>query len=149
METKEEIVNNWLTRYTGLELEKFGQYILLTNFRKYVELFAEKFQVSIVGEDHTMINATADNITIINFSMGSPMAATIMDLLTAIHPKAVLFLGKCGGLKNSNTLPAHTGESILRPPAAAGQGADLSPAGPVLPPGGVPRHSSGSAASAA
>ena len=132
METKEEIVNNWLTRYTGLELEKFGQYILLTNFRKYVELFAEKFQVSIVGEDHTMINATADNITIINFSMGSPMAATIMDLLTAIQPKAVLFLGKCGGLKNSNTL----GDFILPIAAIRGEGTSndyMPPEVPALP----------------
>jgi len=35
METKEEIVKNWLPRYTGTPLEGFGQYILLTNFQAY------------------------------------------------------------------------------------------------------------------
>jgi AMP nucleosidase len=49
---------------------------------------------SINGLEHQMPNATKDDITIINISMGSPMAATIMDLLSAIMPKAVLFLGK-------------------------------------------------------
>ena len=88
MKTKEEIVADWLPRYTGLALEKFGKYILLTNFDNYVELFAEKFGVEIVGKDKSMRNATAGNITIINFGMGSANASTIMDLLSAIKPKA-------------------------------------------------------------
>ena len=41
MKTKEEIVENWLPRYTGEKLENFGQYILLTNFSNYVNMFAE------------------------------------------------------------------------------------------------------------
>lgn len=41
MKTKEEIVANWLPRYTKRNLEDFGEYILLTNFNKYVEIFAE------------------------------------------------------------------------------------------------------------
>ena len=99
LKTKKEIVENWLPRYTGNELEDFGEYILLTNFQNYIEMFAEKFGVEIKGKDRSMPNATAENITIINFGMGSAMAATIMDLLHSISPKAVLFLGKCGGLK--------------------------------------------------
>ena len=55
--------------------------------------------VEVIGKDRPMQCATAEGITIINFGMGSPGAATIMDLLTAIQPEAVLFLGKCGGLK--------------------------------------------------
>ena len=62
-------------------------------------MFAEWNSVEIIGTDRPMQCATAHNITIINFGMGSPGAATVMDLLTAINPKAVLFLGKCGGLK--------------------------------------------------
>ena len=100
MKTKEDIVQNWLPRYTGAELQQFGNYILLTNFSNYVRLFAKKFDVEIQGTDRPMQCATYNDITIINFGMGSPSAATIMDLLTAISPKAVLFLGKCGGLKN-------------------------------------------------
>ena len=104
MKTKEEIVNNWLPRYTGRKLEDFTQHIILTNFQNYVENFAEKFGVPIVGEDRSMPNASAHGITIINFGMGSPNAATIMDLLSAIMPEAVLFLGKCGGLKRKSEL---------------------------------------------
>src|SRR5674476_34811 len=92
MKTKEEIVRNWLPRYTGRELEDFTQHIILTNFQNYIENFAEKFNVPIVGEDKSMPNASAHGITIINFGMGSPNAATIMDLLSAIMPEAVLFL---------------------------------------------------------
>ena len=42
MRTKQEIVENWLPRYTHRRLEDFGEYILLTNFNNYVELFAEE-----------------------------------------------------------------------------------------------------------
>ena len=88
MKTKSEIVENWLVRYTGLELDSFGEYILLTNFDKYVKIFAEKLGCKFQGEDKNMSSATSKNITIINFGMGSPNAATIMDLLSAISPKA-------------------------------------------------------------
>jgi AMP nucleosidase len=104
MKTKEEIVNNWLPRYTGKKLESFGKYFLLTNFINYVELFAKWNDTVIEGKDKNMPSATHDGITIMNFGMGSPNAATAMDLLSAVSPKAVLFLGKCGGLKRKNKL---------------------------------------------
>ncbi|RZM18055.1 MAG: AMP nucleosidase, partial [Pedobacter sp.] len=91
MKTKEEIVTNWLPRYTGEKISNFGKYVLLTNFSNYVKLFAEWNGVEVVGEGKPMQCATAENITIINFGMGSPGAATIMDLLSAIEPEAVLF----------------------------------------------------------
>jgi AMP nucleosidase len=118
MKTKQEIVENWLPRYTGVALEDFGQYILLTNFSNYVKMFAEKFDVPINGTDRPMQSATANNITIINFGMGSPMAATVMDLLASIEPKAVLFLGKCGGLKKQSML----GDLILPIAAVRAEG---------------------------
>ncbi len=132
MKTKEEIVQNWLPRYTGEQLENFGEYILLTNFSNYVKMFAKWNKVKVMGEGKPMQCATADNISIINFGMGSPTAATIMDLLSAIHPKAVLFLGKCGGLKKRNKL----GDLILPIAAIKGEGTsnDYFPAEvPALP----------------
>lgn len=132
MNSKEEIVKNWLPRYTGMNLEEFGEYVLLTNFSKYVDLFAEWNKVPIVGQGKPMQCATAEGISIINFGMGSPTAATIMDLLTAIEPKAVLFLGKCGGLKKRNKL----GDLILPIAAIRGEGTsnDYFPAEvPALP----------------
>jgi len=132
MNTKEEIVENWLPRYTGTPIDEFGDYILLTNFNKYVEIFAQEMNVPINGKDKAMPNATADNISIINFGMGSANAATIMDLLTAIPPKAVLFLGKCGGLRNKSKI----GDVILPIAAVRGDGTSddyLPPEVPALP----------------
>ena len=132
MKTKEEIVHNWLPRYTGQQLENFGKYILLTNFENYVSLFAEWHKGEVVGLHKPMQCATAGDITIINFGMGSPGAATIMDLLTAIEPKAVLFLGKCGGLKKRNKL----GDLILPIAAIRGEGTSndyFPPEVPALP----------------
>lgn len=118
MKSKEEIVNNWLPRYTGVPLEEFGKYILLVNFSNYVHLFAKKHNVEVRGLDRPMSSATANGITIINFGMGSASAATVMDLLSAIHPTAVLFLGKCGGLKKKNQI----GDLILPIAAIRGEG---------------------------
>ena len=132
MKTKKDIVENWLPRYTGLPLEKIGKHILLTNFDQYVELFAKHFDVPVEGQDRSMPNATAQGITIINFGMGSPNAATIMDLLSAIEPKAVLFLGKCGGLKKKNEV----GDLILPIAAIRNDGTSddyLPPEIPALP----------------
>jgi AMP nucleosidase len=132
MKTKEEIVNNWLPRYTGVPLNEFGEYILLVNFTTYVHLFAKLYNTEVKGLDKPMCTATANNITIINFGMGSPTAATVMDLLSAIKPKAALFLGKCGGLKKKNQI----GDLILPIAAIRGEGTsnDYFPAEvPALP----------------
>ena len=132
MKTKEEIVDNWLPRYTGEKLDSFGKYILLTNFSHYVDLFASWHGVKPTGKDRPFQTATADGITIINFGMGSPGAATVMDLLSAIKPKAVLFLGKCGGLKKRNKL----GDLILPIAAIRGEGTSndyFPPEVPAMP----------------
>jgi len=132
MKTKNEIVSNWLPRYTGTPLEGFGEHILLTNFGHYVERFAQENGVEVRGRDRPMPNATADGITLINFGMGSPNAATVMDLLSAIEPKAPLFLGKCGGLKRKNAI----GDLILPIAAIRGEGTSndyLMPEVPALP----------------
>jgi len=132
MKTKNEIVESWLPRYTGVPLSEFGDYILLTNFSDYVEMFADIYKVSISGVDKPMQVATAKNISIINFGMGSSMAATVMDLLSAVKPKAVLFLGKCGGLKKKIKL----GDLILPIAAIRGEGTSneyLPPEIPALP----------------
>ena len=133
METKLDIAKNWLPRYTGMPLEKFGEYILVTNFKNYVEKFSERFSVEIHGEGRAMQAATnPDGLTIINFGMGSPNAATIMDLLVAVNPKGVLFLGKCGGLKDSS----EKGNFILPIGAIRGDGTSndyFPPEVPALP----------------
>ena len=118
MKTKSEIVSNWLPRYTKRPLADFSEYILLTNFNNYVDIFAEKFGVPVLRDGVNMPSATAGGITIINFGMGSPNAAIIMDLLMAVRPKACLFLGKCGGIDKKNRI----GDMILPIAAIRGEG---------------------------
>ncbi|MES2615900.1 MAG: AMP nucleosidase [Bdellovibrionota bacterium] len=134
MKTKLDICKNWLPRYTGTQLDDFADYILLTNFQTYVNRFAELTGTQVVGLDRAMPNATCkkSNVSIINFGMGSANAATIMDLLSAKMPKAVLFLGKCGGLKHSTEI----GHFILPIAAIRGDGTSddyFPPEVPALP----------------
>ena len=132
MENKDEIVKDWLPRYTGTDLDEFGEYILLTNFSNYLELFSQRFDVPIRGEGKPMQTASANGITIINFGIGSANAATIMDLLSAVEPMAVLFLGKCGGLKKKTQI----GDMILPIAAIRGDGTSddyMPPEVPALP----------------
>ena len=133
METKLEIAKNWLPRYTGMPLDMFGDYILITNFKDYVLKFAERFNCDVYGEGRAMQASTNhDGLTIINYGIGSPNAATIMDLLVAAKPKGVLFLGKCGGLKNSSEI----GNFILPIGAIRGDGTSndyFPPEVPALP----------------
>ena len=131
VKTKTEIVKDWLPRYTGRSLSTFGEYILLTNFFNYIDIFAERFGVEVLGRDRPMQSATAEDLTIMNFGMGSAMAATVMDLLSAVEPKAVLFLGKCGGLKKTKV-----GDYILPIAAIRGEGTSndyMPPEVPALP----------------
>ncbi len=132
MKTKEEIVHDWLPRYTGTKLEEFSKHILLVNFSHYVNMFARINNAPVCCEDVPMPNATAGGITIIDFGMGSPNAATVMDLLSAIQPEAVLFLGKCGGLKEKPGV----GDFILPIAAIRGEGTSndyFPPEVPALP----------------
>jgi AMP nucleosidase len=132
MHTKDAIVTNWLPRYTGTPAEHIAPYVLLTNFSGYLDTFSALTGASIVGRDRPMPNATADGVTMINFGMGSPNAATVMDVLSAIQPKAVLLLGKCGGLKKKNQV----GDLVLPIAAIRGEGTSndyLLPEVPALP----------------
>lgn len=133
LRTKFDIAKDWLPRYTGARIDEIGDYILLTNFHNYVQIFANQFGTNIKGEGRPMQIATNNHgLSIINFGMGSANAATIMDLLVARAPKGVLFLGKCGGLKSSTEI----GHFILPIAAIRGDGTSddyFPPEVPALP----------------
>jgi AMP nucleosidase len=132
MKDKEQIVDNWLPRYTGVPLDQFGEHILLTNFGGYLHTFARLTGAQIVGLDRPMPSATADGITMINFGMGSPNAGDDDGPALGDHAQAVLFLGKCGGLKRKNQL----GDLVLPIAAIRGEGTSndyLPPEVPALP----------------
>ena len=132
MKTKQEIIENWLPRYTGVATTDIGKYILLTNFQGYLDQFCDIAGTQVVDRKVPMPAANANGISMINFGMGSANAATVMDLLAAAAPKAVLFLGKCGGLKKKNQL----GDLILPIAAIRGDGTSddyMPPEVPALP----------------
>lgn len=128
LKTKEDIVADWLPRYTRRPLEEFPNYILLTNFNSYVELFAQMYDVEMI-RNANMPSALAEGIMIINFGMGSPNAALIMDVLSAVHPQAVIFLGKCGGLRDKNKV----GDYILPTAGIRGEGTSNDYFPPEIP----------------
>jgi AMP nucleosidase len=132
MKTKQEIIDNWLPRYTGVATKDIGKHILLTNFQAYLDLFCELGNTRVVDKKVAMPSASFNGISMINFGMGSANAATVMDLLAAADPRAVLFLGKCGGLKKKNEL----GDLILPIAAIRGEGTSddyMPPEVPALP----------------
>lgn len=116
-----------------MSIDGFGDFILLTNFSGYIDSFARQFGCDISGKGKPMQATTNDSgLSIVNFGIGSPNAALIMDLLQARDPKGVLFLGKCGGLKHA----AEIGQFILPIGAVRGEGTSddyLPPEVPALP----------------
>lgn len=133
MKTKREIAQNWLKRYTGSEPDEFGEWILLTNFQNYVEKFAVKFGTEIKGIGGPMTSSTnSSGLSIVNFGYGSANAATIMDLLSSVKPRGVIFLGKCGGLKKTTEI----GHFVLPIAAIRGEGTSddyFPPEVPAMP----------------
>ena len=119
---KTRIATNWLPRYTGMPLDKFGKYILLTNFKGYVEEFAKSCNMSRThGSPMSAITSNDGSIIMINFGIGAPNAVLICDLLAVIKPEAVLFLGKCGGLEDGSR-KISIGDYILPTAAIRGEG---------------------------
>lgn len=132
MKTKDEIVKNWLPRYSQSSLDEFGEFILLTNFNNYVDIFCELYGLEKPGYNANMRVAHGQDISIINFGMGSPNAAIVMDLLSAVKPKACLFLGKCGGISEKTQL----GDLVLPLAGIRGEGTSndyYPPEVPALP----------------
>jgi len=117
---KHQIARDMLERYTGSAPERFHKQIILTNFEYYLDRF-----YNICGDERTEGSAMAAvhskkaNVSIINFSIGSPTAALIIELLSTIDPAAVLLLGMCGGLHRS----LKVGDFILPTAAIRDEGA--------------------------
>lgn len=89
-----------LERYTGSSACEFQPYILLTNFKMYVDIFSRQFKKPLrQGSVMRACHAEKEKISIVDYSVGSPTAALIVELLSFIKPQAVLMLGMCGGLR--------------------------------------------------
>ncbi len=97
---QEAIAKDTLERYSGSSVEEFQPLVLLTNFPQYVKYFAESRGIPIVqGSMFSCAHSIRDKITILDFKIGSPAAALVVDLLAFLPIKATLLLGMCGGLR--------------------------------------------------
>jgi AMP nucleosidase len=132
-ERKHKIAVDMLERYTGSDLAQFNKQIILTNFDYYIERF--KVMPGTVATKGSAMNAAHNeekNVSIIDFSIGSPNAALIIELLSVVNPNAVLFLGMCGGLHRS----LKVGDFVLPMAAIRDEGASkhfMPPQVPALP----------------
>lgn len=102
---RKEIGIDLLERYTGSQITQFQPYILLTNFEKYLQIFAEITKQKIIN--HSVMHSFHDKktgISMINYGVGSPVAALIVELLSFIKTKATLMLGMCGGLRRTQLI---------------------------------------------
>jgi AMP nucleosidase len=100
---KEKIGRDSLERYTMSRISDFQPFILLTNFSQYMTLFSARAREEICrGSLMEACHWPEEKMTIVNFGVGSPVAALVIDLLSFIDPVAILMLGLCGGLKKKH-----------------------------------------------
>jgi len=117
---KQAIARDMLERYTGSKVSEFEQSIILTNFEYYIERFHETSgDKRTRGSIMSAVHSRREGVTLVNFSMGSPTAALIIELLSMTNPKAVLLLGMCGGLHRS----LKVGDFVLPTAAIRDEGA--------------------------
>ncbi len=117
---KRKIARDMLERYTGSAPDTFQKSIILTNFGYYLDRFHatvgdERTQGSAMG----VVHSKKAGVSVIDFSIGSPTAALIIELVSSIDPTAVLLLGMCGGLHRS----LKVGDFILPTAAIRDEGA--------------------------
>lgn len=97
---EESIAIDTLERYSGSPALSFQDYLLLTNFPRYVEYFAESRKVEVLeGSMFKVAHSPREKISILDFKIGSPAAALVIDLCANLPVKASLMLGMCGGLR--------------------------------------------------
>ncbi|MCM2277632.1 MAG: AMP nucleosidase [Oligoflexia bacterium] len=132
-EKKQKIARDILERYTGSAPETFRKQIILTNFQYYLDRFNDLCGTSRTqGSAMSVVHSETANVSIVNFSIGSPTAALIIETLSTVDPTAVLLLGMCGGLHRS----LKKGDFILPTAAIRDEGASrhfMPPQVPALP----------------
>ncbi len=131
---KWRIGREFLERYTGTAPEGFQKQIVLTNFAHYAERFQALAGDATTTRGSAMGAAHSERlgVSIIDFSIGSPVAALIIEVLATAEPKATLFLGICGGLHRSLVV----GDFVLPTAAIRDEGSSkhfMPPQVPALP----------------
>lgn len=127
---RKKIALDTLERYAGVSANKIQKYILLTNFPHYVDRFCDIMDVPLeTGAVLKSAHCAKQKISIIDYRVGAPMAALIIDVLSYIEPQCVLMLGLCGGLHGTQKV----GDFLLPVAAIRDEGASLHYMPPQVP----------------
>lgn len=95
-----DIARQTLERYSGCEASQFYSNLILTNFPRYVEYFAQSRGVPILeGSMFKVAHCPKDEVSILDFKIGSPAAALVVDICSFLPIRASILLGMCGGLR--------------------------------------------------
>lgn len=98
--TEEQFAKDTLERYAGCEVSDFHSNLLLTNFPKYVDYFANTHDAKVIeGAMFKVAHSQKEDVSILDFKIGSPAAALVIDLCSFLPIKTSVLLGMCGGLR--------------------------------------------------
>ena len=128
-----EYVRQTLERYTNCRLEDFCDHILITNFKRYIQRFQEKTKAQFSEGNFRIANAKDLNCTMIDFGIGSPQAALVINCLAYLdNLKSIIMLGMCGGIDDI----LKTGDFLVPSAAIRGEGTSrhyMPPEFPAIP----------------
>ena len=98
--SERQFAKDTLERYSGSKAEEFQPGLLLTNFPKYVDYFAKTRNVAVhEGSMFKVAHCPEEQVSILDFKIGSPAAALVVDLCSFLDTKAAVLLGMCAGLR--------------------------------------------------
>jgi AMP nucleosidase len=114
-----EYVRQTLERYTSCKLEAFCGHVLITNFKQYIKAFCERTGAVIQEGNFRIANASDLDCTMIDFGIGSPQAALVINGLAYLdNLKSVVMLGMCGGIDDI----LEVGDFVVPSAAIRGEG---------------------------
>jgi len=114
-----EYIRQTLERYTDCPLGQFCDFLLITNFKQYVKAFESRTHGEYHEGNFMLVNAPDINCTMIEFGIGSPQAALVVNCLAFLdNLKAVVMLGMCGGIEDTLEI----GDLIIPTAAIRGEG---------------------------
>ncbi len=135
-----EYIKQTLERYTNCKLDNFCEYLLVTNFRQYINRFQEKTKGEFSEGNFRIVNAKDLNCTMIDFGIGSPQAALLINCLAYLdNLKSVVMVGMCGGIDDILEI----GNFIVPSAAIRGEGTSrhyIPPEFPAIPTSSVNRY---------
>lgn len=118
-EMEKQVALQTLERYSGSKAEDFQSSLILTNFPRYVQYFAEIKNVEVLqGTTFEVAHCPKEEVSILDFKIGSPAAALVVDICSFLPIQTSILLGMCGGLRRRYQI----GEYLVPVAAIRGEG---------------------------